>query len=62
MKIRYTYHPCACFQENFPTLPVTSFARPLKCTATREWENGLYISLDNNDNNLCIMIWQSPDY
>ena len=62
MKIRYTYYPCACFQENFPALATASFSELLECTATREWENGLYISLNNNDNNLCIMIWKYPDY
>jgi hypothetical protein len=62
MKIRYTHYPCACFQENFPALAAASFAGPLECTATREWENGLYISLNNNDNNLCVMIWKYPDY
>ncbi len=51
MKIRYTYHPCACFQENFPALAAAGFAGHLECTATREWENGLYISLNNKDNN-----------
>ena len=58
MKIRYTHHPCACFQENSPALAVASFAGPLECTATREWENGLYISQNNNGNNLRIVIWQ----
>ena len=62
MKIRYTHYPRACFQGNFPALVTASFAELLECTATREWENSLYISLNNNDNNFCIMIWKYPDY
>jgi hypothetical protein len=57
MKIRYTHHPCACFHENFPALLAAGFAGSLECTATREWKNGLYVNLNNNGNNLCIMIW-----
>jgi hypothetical protein len=57
MKIRYTHHPCARFHENFPALLAAGFAGSLECTATREWKNGLYVNLNNNGNNLCIMIW-----
>jgi hypothetical protein len=62
MKIRYTRYPYTGFRGISPKLKLASFAGYPEYTATRDWENGLYIALNYNVDSHGIMFWKYPDF